>query len=829
MIALQVPPPDPRVLIENIPPSIKAIDRWVVWRSVPDEDGGKPKKIPINPKTGQAASVSDHTTWTTFEEAFGYLRGNPDLAGLMFVLCECSRIVGIDLDNCVGEDLKVSKEATELIAEFDTYTEASPSGTGFKMLLWGEKPGSACRKKNVFGCSEIEIYEHARFWAITGNVVSGVSSDLEPRQEELEDLYAALFPPKPEPPSTNPGGGFSGDDNALLQKARDAANGGKFTRLYDAGDISEYGGDDSAADLALVSMLAFWTGPDPDRIDRLFRGSALMREKWDREDYRERTISTALDGMTEFFGQSPPRVSASGTPLPEVELGPDEYRVIDQVVESLAADQEVYQRGGVLVRVVHVTEGKSSRSVIVPLEPPTLREVITRNVVLLKFDKKAQDFVPAHPPGWLVTGVHARGTWPGIRTLAAIASAPVLRADGSVVQMPGYDAQTQVLYEPNVEFPVIPDEANLDDASAAMERLLDLVRDFPFASDAHRAAWLAGLLTLVARHAFIGNAPIFLIDANIRGAGKTLLVQVAGWIALGHDVPVSTYSHDPVEMRKALTTMVMAAEPMVLLDNLAGVFGNDAIDRAATSPRWRDRILGGNTQVNLPMTTVIWATGNNITLQADTTRRVIHIRLDSPLERPEDRANFVHRDLLAYVAKHRQSLYVDVVTILAAFVRAGCPLPDDLRALGSFENWSRVVRGAVIWVGLSDPCSTRDGLEVAADAEKEILTDLLDAMERYDPLGNGVVLATLMADLYPALGSPPADAASVAMRTAIETATNCPAGKPPAARQVGSRFKRLRDRVVGGRKLTSRPGEKRVGGVVWRVVKQDQTGEGVTQ
>ena len=164
----------------------------------------------------------------------------------MFVLCKCSRIVGIDLDNCVGEDLQVSKEAVELIEEFDTYTEASPSGTGFKMLLWGEKPGSACRKKDVFGCSEIEIYEHARFWAMTGNVVSDGSAEIEPRQEELEDLYSELFPPKPERPASSIDG--FGRRRRPFGKARDAANGGKFTRLYDAGDIS-MAADALAADL----------------------------------------------------------------------------------------------------------------------------------------------------------------------------------------------------------------------------------------------------------------------------------------------------------------------------------------------------------------------------------------------------------------------------------------------------------------------------------------------------------------------------------------------------------------------------------------------------
>lgn len=826
MIATSDQHPDPRVVAECIPTELKALPRWVCWKAVPNKDGGKPKKVPIDPHTGRAAKSTDSATWSTLDEALLNLSRDPSLVGVMFALGEDIGIVGVDLDGCIDADGAMTPEAKELVEAFDSYTERSPSGTGVKLLCYGKKPGDRCKKRNTHGCHEVEVYSAVRFFVITGLRLDFVSPEVNERQVEIDDLYATLFPPKPERARApqRATDGFSGEDDALLDKARAAGNGGKFTRLYDAGDISAYGGDESAADLALVSMLAFWTGRNSERIDRLFRQSALMREKWDREDYRHRTIKAAMEGMTEFYGQKQARDTVAGTEFPEIELGPDEHRVIDEVVQVLASEPDLYQRGGALVRVVDVAEGKSVRPTISPLEPPTLREMITRNAALLRFDKKSEDLVPAHPPGWLVTGVHARGCWPGIRTLTAIALAPVLRRDGTVVQTPGYDAETGVLYAPNTAFPVIPDEANLDDASAAMERLLGLLPDFPFASDAHKAAWLAGLLTVIARHAFTGNAPIFLIDANTRGAGKTLLVQVAGWIALGHDVPVSTYSHESVEMRKAITTMVMSGEQMVLLDNLAGIFGNDAIDRAVTSPRWRDRVLGGNVQVNLPMTTVLWSTGNNVAIHADTTRRTIHIRLDCPFERPEDRSNFAHRDLLAHVAKHRPSLYVEAVTILAAFVRAGCPLPKDLRAFGSFEDWSRMVRGAVIWVGLPDPCSTRDGLEVAADSEKELLGDLLEAIEIYDPAGQGIVLATVMGDLYPAAGPTPSNPASVAMRAAIEALTNCQSGKTPVTRQVGSRFKRFRDRVVGGRKLASVPGEKRARGVVWRVVQQEVGG-----
>ena len=97
-------------------------------------------------------------------------------------------------------------------------------------------------------------------------------------------------------------GGAELSDDEVIELCRKAKNATKFERLYDHGDISEYAGDDSRADQALISLMAFYT-QDPEQLDRVFRGSALYRpEKWgERWDYRRRTIEKALNGLTETY------------------------------------------------------------------------------------------------------------------------------------------------------------------------------------------------------------------------------------------------------------------------------------------------------------------------------------------------------------------------------------------------------------------------------------------------------------------------------------------------------------------------------------------------
>lgn len=518
-------------------------------------------------------------------------------------------------------------------------------------------------------------------------------------------------------------------------------------------------------------------------------------------------------------GPPPPRACDR----PNVFIDTEEHRVVAETIAALTADSDLYQRGSVLVRVVRdhqpsdgILRSRGSAT-IQALPPANLRERITRVATFTKLNRKGEE-VAAHPTPWLVGAIEARAQWEGIRHLLGVSDVPVLRSDGSLWQQPGYDPRTGILYEPapTAVFPAIDPEISLDDADAARTTLEDAVCDFPFEAEEHKAAWMAALLTPLARFAFSGPTPLFLVDANVRGAGKGLLVQVIGRIVLGHEMPVSSYAHDPEEMRKKITAIAIAGDRMILLDNLEGNFGNDALDRALTGTRWKDRLLGKSEQVELPLMPAWYATGNNVQVAVDTTRRVIHIRLDCLTERPEERSGFQHENLLSWIDAHRGRLLSAALTILAAYLRKGTS-PPGLTPFGSFEGWSGVVREAVVWVGLPDPCLTRTKLAESADTTADALGQLIAAWMQWDPAGAGLVVAELLGWLYPPQREHlPHDEASVAMRAALENAVGCPPGKVPTPRQVGIKLRRFRRRVVGGCYLDVDPGRSKQG-KVWRL------------
>ncbi len=512
---------------------------------------------------------------------------------------------------------------------------------------------------------------------------------------------------------------------------------------------------------------------------------------------------------------------AGGRPV--VFIDTEEHRVVSETIAALTVDPDLYQRGEILVRVIRdrqPTDGIlrcEGSATIQAMPPANLRERMTRVATFTKLNRKGEE-VAAHPAAWLVSAVEARAEWDGIRHLMGVSDTPILRPDGSIWQTPGYDERTGVLFEPafGASFPPVHDEVNLDDADAALTTLLEVVCDFPFESEEHKAAWLAALLTPLTRFAFAGPSPLFLIDANIRGAGKGLLAQTIGHITLGREMPVSSYAHDSDEMRKKLTAIAIAGDRLILFDNLEGLFGNDALDRALTSTRWKDRILGKSEEVELPLIPAWYATGNNVQVAADTMRRVIHVRLDCLNERPEERSGFKHQNLLAWIDANRGRLLVAALTILSAYLKRG-HASKNLKPFGSFEGWSSVVREAVVWVGLPDPCLTRTRLVESADTTGDALGQLIAAWRQYDWSERGVVVSEMLRELYPSNHGPtPSDDASVALRAALENLVNCPPGKVPTARQVGNKLRQFRRRVVEGLFLDIAPGRSNQG-KVWRL------------
>ncbi len=394
-------------------------------------------------------------------------------------------------------------------------------------------------------------------------------------------------------------------------------------------------------------------------------------------------------------------------------------RVVEESITHLAAaGPNVYTRGGALVRIVcDQTPGvitRESNAPTIRLHTPATLDVELSRSVVYKRERRGQSggaqLETCSPPMRVLAALLETGEWPGLRCLDRVASAPILRADGTVACRPGYDARsrTVVAYEGGFD---VSEPLQRSVAVLACDDLLDVVRDFPWQQKADQSAWLALVLTLLARSAISGPVPMWTVTANVRGAGKSRLVDVAAIIATGRTAARATQPADDAEAGKVITSIVMAGDEIVLLDNVDRALGGAKLDALLTGERWKDRLLGTNTTIDLPIRTVVCATGNNLDFRGDTLRRVLPVRLDSPLERPEDRTDFIQSDLLGYVRGHRLELVRVALTMLRAWFVAGRPQVADVRRWGSYEAWSGLVPHVLAWVGLPDPQLTREGLE----------------------------------------------------------------------------------------------------------------------
>lgn len=297
----------------GIPESLRALDQWTGWRL--SRRNGEWTKTPVDASTGATAKSNDPDTWTGFEATLSYMKThrlsvNP-LSGVGFMFHPADGLAGVDLDDCRDpQSGAVAEWAREIVSELDSYAEVSPSATGIKVFLRGELPSGRKRR------GSIEMYDRGRFFTVTGHRAVESPAEVRDAQEALTALHLRFLG---ERNPGNAGASSSGPaeapaaeiaDAELLEMARHAANGAKFSRLYFDGNTAGHATPDndgrSEADLALASLLAFWCGPDEERIDRLFRGSALYRRKWDEVHYADgRTYGQGCTGKaierTEFW------------------------------------------------------------------------------------------------------------------------------------------------------------------------------------------------------------------------------------------------------------------------------------------------------------------------------------------------------------------------------------------------------------------------------------------------------------------------------------------------------------------------------------------------
>lgn len=288
--------------VQYIPQSLKVMSNWCAWKLEKRKE--QITKVPYQ-AIGKRASSTDRNTWSTFKLISELISTDDQYNGYGFMLSD--GIVFVDVDHCITDDGTLDERGADILSAFPlSFAEISQSGHGLHILTRGTIPRNFHNQKQG-----VEMYSYSRFCAVTGNAIQAS----EPTQEQdgidyVFNKYSThsgnAISTYSEPLTT----GISAyTDRWVIGHAMNIeGQKGKDFRTLFSGDISQYSSQ-SEADSALCTLLAFWCDRDQGQMDRIFRQSGLYRKKWEREDYRTRTLSHACEHIPESITEYQKRMN----------------------------------------------------------------------------------------------------------------------------------------------------------------------------------------------------------------------------------------------------------------------------------------------------------------------------------------------------------------------------------------------------------------------------------------------------------------------------------------------------------------------------------------
>ena len=287
----------------NIPDALKQSASFCVWKL--EKRSGRPTKVPYDPRTRQMAKTNEPDTFTDFKTAMkAYAIGGWD--GIGYRVSE--GIGAIDIDHCIREDGSLNDVAASILGIFSTaYFERSPSGTGLRGFF--KLSPDFAYDKTVYYINNrkhgLEVYLPGttnRFVTVTGDMFR--PGTVERDDDALRSLLDTFMKRSTRVSNKTIEPASYLDDEGVIAHASASASGDKFKALYE-GHWEEGYDSQSDADMAFVSMLCFWCGNVEEQIDRIFRSSGLMRDKWDRmtgdRTYGQITIRNAIASTSEIY------------------------------------------------------------------------------------------------------------------------------------------------------------------------------------------------------------------------------------------------------------------------------------------------------------------------------------------------------------------------------------------------------------------------------------------------------------------------------------------------------------------------------------------------
>jgi hypothetical protein len=295
--------------------AVKKQRRFVCWNR--EVVKGKETKVPYMP-SGCHAKSNGPATWSTYAEceaATGF-----DGIGIVLGRVDGVPVTGVDFDECCDAfEGHFTPESRKTIIALDSYSEYSPNGYGAHVLCLadfpeeyrgvntGKKGDSIVRPGPDF--KQIEIKGSGFYFTLSGRHLSKTPADLMPRQEQINALCKHVA-------------GMQAKPGIVVSAGTEEE---KYRKLM-AGDLSDFDGDHSRADLTLCNLLARRLNNNSYAIDAAWLKSPLYREKLEREDYRSMTILKAIKGGALVFDEEEPMDEDAPTiwtiqPLPKREEG----------------------------------------------------------------------------------------------------------------------------------------------------------------------------------------------------------------------------------------------------------------------------------------------------------------------------------------------------------------------------------------------------------------------------------------------------------------------------------------------------------------------------
>ncbi|MDK9705007.1 MAG: PriCT-2 domain-containing protein [Sulfuritalea sp.] len=829
----------------SVPPALRDRKQWLCWRLEGKPGAKKPAKMPYyasgKRRTGQQGSTADRAALVTFDAAVAAM-ASINATGIGFAFLPGDGLIGIDLDKMVDvETGELAPRAQRIIEACGSYTEWSPSGSGFHIYVIGETETS---KDNGIG---VEMFCGRQFFTVTGRHLAGTPTEvaaIDPKvlrrlQKTIEAAKGGFsdkptLAPKAAQPATasqasdrdrihsalvsiDPGIGY--DDWLQIGMALHSALGTEGFRLWDewSARSDKYPGQNV--------LSSHWKSFKPGgvQIGTLFH--LAKHSGW-------KPARTAPAKAPPAGGGGPKAPPGTGRAVTGFDATDRRFirhdagrlpEVLDAIETALQEDRsnQLFVHSGRLARVylagdtnVGIVRRPKGALILHQVDASLAAELATAAAMHLKFDSRSGDDKRIDCPRRAAESILSRGYWPGIPKLEGIAEGPFILPDTRVIDQPGYDAGSQIFMAgcriSGYSRP--PSKPALGDAERAVAALHAAVETFPFVSEHDRTAALAGIITgLICR--VLPARPMFPITAPTPGTGKSLLADTMAIVAIERQASVLSLGHDDAEAEKRLGGVLLAGDQVVNIDNVERPLGGDLLCQMTTQPSLRLRPLGTSGMLSVPTNALLIATGNNLQIKGDLKRRVCLIRLDARSERPEHRK--FARNHIEYVSANRGRLIHAALTIPLAYLAAGAP-EVDIHPMGGFELWDRMVRRPLVWLGLPDPLATSEGLRDSDPDLENLRQFLFECAAIYKR--ESFTAADVLADALETIRDAGGKSTGVPIRPSLRDAVRAVCRDKPGSSQLGYWLRAHRDRIVDGMFIERSSDDGHAKVARWRVV-----------